>query len=79
MRALASNQCSLGSILRLSVICRLSLLVLYSALRGFSFLVFHVCVSREIKHKNVVSNHLIQVKFPPYKDNEKLLLQASSH
>ena len=36
MRALASHQCGLGSIPRLSVICGLSLLVLYSALRDFS-------------------------------------------
>ena len=35
-RALASHQCGPGAIPRLSVICDLSLLVLYSALRGFS-------------------------------------------
>ena len=36
LRALASHQCITGSILELGVICGLSLLVLYSALRGFS-------------------------------------------
>ena len=36
VRALASHQCALGSISRLGVICGLSLLVLLSALRGFS-------------------------------------------
>ena len=36
VRALASHQCGPGSIPRLGVICWLSLLVLYSALRGFS-------------------------------------------
>ena len=36
VRALASHQCDLGSIPRLGVICGFSLLVLYSALRGFS-------------------------------------------
>ena len=36
VRALASHQCGPGSIPRLGVICELSLLVLYSALRGFS-------------------------------------------
>ena len=36
VRALASHQCGPGSIPRLSVICGLSLLVLYSAPRGFS-------------------------------------------
>ena len=36
VRALASHQCGLGSIPRLSVICGFSLLVLYSAPRGFS-------------------------------------------
>ena len=35
MRALTSHQCGPGSILRLGVICGLSLLVLYSAPRGF--------------------------------------------
>ena len=35
VRALASHQCGPGSIPRSSVICGLSLLVLYSALRGF--------------------------------------------
>ena len=30
-----SHQCTLGSIPRLGIICGLSLLVLYSALRGF--------------------------------------------
>ena len=35
VRALASHQCGPGSIPRLSVICGLSLLVLYSAPRGF--------------------------------------------
>ena len=35
VRALASHQCGPGSIPRLGVICGLSLLVLYSALRGF--------------------------------------------
>ena len=35
-RALASHQCGLGSIPGLGVISGLSLLVLYSALRGFS-------------------------------------------
>ena len=36
VRALTSHQCGLGSIPRLSVICGLSLLALYSAPRGFS-------------------------------------------
>ena len=36
VRALASHQCGQGSIPRLGVICGLSLLVLYSAPRGFS-------------------------------------------
>ena len=36
VRALASHQCGPGSIPTLRVICGLSLLVLYSALRGFS-------------------------------------------
>ena len=36
MRALASHQCGLGSIPRFGVICDLSLLVLFSAPRGFS-------------------------------------------
>ena len=36
VRALASNQCGAGSIPRLGVICGLSLLVLFSAPRGFS-------------------------------------------
>ena len=36
VRALVSHQCGPGLIPRLSVICGLSLLVLYSALRGFS-------------------------------------------
>ena len=36
VRALASHQYGLGSIPRLGVICGLSLLVLYSAPRGFS-------------------------------------------
>ena len=36
VRALASHQCGLGSIPGLGVICGLSLLVLYSAPRGFS-------------------------------------------
>ena len=36
VRALASHQCGPGSISRLCVICGLSLLVLSSALRGFS-------------------------------------------
>ena len=36
VRALAFHQCGPGSILALGVICGLSLLVLYSALRGFS-------------------------------------------
>ena len=35
MRALASQPCGLGSIPRLGVKCGLSLLVLYSAPRGF--------------------------------------------
>ena len=35
VRALASHQCGQGSIPRLGVICGLSLLVLYSAPRGF--------------------------------------------
>ena len=35
VRALASHQCGPGSILRLGVICGLSLLVHFSALRGF--------------------------------------------
>ena len=35
VRALASHQCGPGSILRLGVICGLSLLVHLSALRGF--------------------------------------------
>ena len=35
VRALASHQCGPGSIPRLGVMCGLSLLVLYSALRGF--------------------------------------------
>ena len=35
VRALASHQCSPGSIPRLGVMCGLSLLVLYSALTGF--------------------------------------------
>ena len=35
VRALASHQCGPGSIPRLGVICGLSLLVLYSAPRGF--------------------------------------------
>ena len=35
VRALASQQCSPGSISNLGVICGLSLLVLFSALRGF--------------------------------------------
>ena len=35
-RALASHQCGLGLISRLGVTCGLSLLVLISALRGFS-------------------------------------------
>ena len=35
VRALASYQCGPGSIPRLGVICGLSLLVLYSAVRGF--------------------------------------------
>ena len=34
--ALASHQCGLGSVTRLSVICRSSLLALYSAPTGFS-------------------------------------------
>ena len=36
VRALASHQCGQGSIPRLGVICGLSLLILYSAPRGFS-------------------------------------------
>ena len=36
VRALASHQCDPGSIFRLGVKCGLSLLVLYSATRGFS-------------------------------------------
>ena len=36
VRALASTQCAPGSIPRSGVICGLSLLVLYSAPRGFS-------------------------------------------
>ena len=36
VRALASHQCGPGSIPRLGVICGLSLLFLFSALRGFS-------------------------------------------
>ena len=36
VRALASHQCVLGSIPRLGIMCGLSLLVLYSAPRGFS-------------------------------------------
>ena len=36
VRALAFHQCGLGSIPRPSVICELSLLVLFSAPRGFS-------------------------------------------
>ena len=36
VRALASHQCGRGSFPRLGVICGLSLLVLYSAPRGFS-------------------------------------------
>ena len=36
VRALASHQCGPGSLPRLSVVCGLSLLVLYSAPRGFS-------------------------------------------
>ena len=36
VKALASHQCDPGSILSLGVICGLSLLVLYSAPRGFS-------------------------------------------
>ena len=36
MRAFASHQCGPDSILRLGAICGLSLLVLYSAPRGFS-------------------------------------------
>ena len=36
VRAIASHQCGLGSISRLGVTCGLSLLVLFSALRGFS-------------------------------------------
>ena len=36
VRALASHQCGMGPIPRLGVICGLSLLVLYSAPRGFS-------------------------------------------
>ena len=36
VRALASHQCGPGSIPRLNVTCGLSLLVLYSAPRGFS-------------------------------------------
>ena len=36
VRALASHQCGPGLIPRLGVICGLSLLVLYSGLRGFS-------------------------------------------
>ena len=36
VRALAFYQCGPGSITALGVICRLSLLVLYSAQRGFS-------------------------------------------
>ena len=35
VRALASHQCGTGSIPRIGVICGLSLLVLFSALRGF--------------------------------------------
>ena len=35
LRALASHQCGLGSICRSGIICGLSLLVLYSAPRGF--------------------------------------------
>ena len=36
VRALASHQCGPRSVPRLGIICGLSLLVLYSALRGFS-------------------------------------------
>ena len=36
VRALAFHQCGPGSISALGVICGLSLLVLYSAMRGFS-------------------------------------------
>ena len=36
VRALASHQCGPGSISNLGVICGLSLLVLFSALGGFS-------------------------------------------
>ena len=36
VRALAFHQCGLGSISALGVKCGLSLLVLYSAMRGFS-------------------------------------------
>ena len=36
MRVLASHQCGSGLIPRLDIICGLGLLVLYSALRGFS-------------------------------------------
>ena len=36
VRALSSHQCGPGSILKLGLTCGLSLLVLYSASRGFS-------------------------------------------
>ena len=36
VRTLASHQCGLGSISRFGVTCGLSLLVLFSALRGFA-------------------------------------------
>ena len=66
VRALASHQCGPGSIPRSSVICGLSLLVLYSALRGFlrelrfpliskTSIWLHLCSSaRTTRHLNKV-------------------------
>ena len=50
VRALASHQCGPGSISRLCVICGLSLLVLSSALRGFSRLLRFSPLTKKNQH-----------------------------
>ena len=48
--ALASHKCGLGLIPRSSVICGLSLLVLYSAPRGFLWLLWFPLSSKNLEH-----------------------------
>ena len=58
VRALASDQCDLGSISRLGVTFRLILLVLYSAPRGFSPIT-PVFRSRRLKNQPTILYELI--------------------